>query len=250
MDGHEQPPPKPDEKDLRDHLAEAIAALPERQKLVVALHDYEGLSFEEIAEVLGSSEQRASGLWNEALRALIAAVETTRPEDFPWPAILGPDGEPLAIASTERAQLETSVTEISEELIKALADDPGLLYQLTPRKFEELVAELYSRRGFKATLTPTTGDQGVDVYVVRHDELGRSLSVVQAKRYSPDRKIGPSIVRELKGTVATTNASAGVLLTTSFFTKGARALEDEYQYTLALHDFYELQTLLRLPRIS
>ena len=73
--------------------------------------------------------------------------------------------------------------------------------------------------------------------------------VVQAKRYRADRKIGVSLVRELKGTVATTNASTGVLLTTSSFTKGAKALAAEYEYTLALCDFYELQTLLRLPRI-
>ena len=107
------------------------------------------------------------------------------------------------------------------------------MYELSPRKFEELVAELYRRRGFKVTLTSSTGGKGVDVYVVRHDELGSSLSVVQAKRYRPDRKIGVSLVRELKGTVATTNASAGVLLTTSFFTKGAKALAAEYEYTLA-----------------
>jgi restriction system protein len=247
--GHEQLPPKLNAAYLRDQLAEAITLLPERQKLVVALYGYEGLSFERIAEVLELTEQRVAAMWGEARRALIAAVDTSSPANFPAVAILGPEGEPLAPGSSKRTQLEASVTEISEELITALAKDPDLVYKLTPRKFEELVAELYRRRGFKVTLTPSTGDKGVDVYVVRHDELGSSLSVVQAKRYRPDRKIGLSLVRELKGTVATTNASTGVLLTTSFFTKGAKALAEEHRYTLELHDFYELQALLRLPRI-
>lgn len=247
--GHGQLPPKPDEDYLRDQLADAVTALPERQKLVVALYGYERLSFREVAEVLGSTEQRIAEMWGIALRTVVAAIEATSPDDFPKQAILGPDGEPLAPRVTERTQLEASVTEISEELVQALAIEPDLVYELSPRKFEELVAELYRRRGFKVTLTSSTGDKGVDVYVVRHDELGSSLSVVQAKRYRPDRKIGVSLVRELKGTVATTNASAGVLLTTSFFTKGAKALAAEYEYTLALRDFYELQALLRLPPI-
>lgn len=81
------------------------------------------------------------------------------------------------------------------------------------------MAELYRRRGFNATLTPASGDAGVDVFVARHDELGSSLSVIQCKRFAPDRKVGVGLVRELQGTLLGAGATAGVLLTTSFFTK-------------------------------
>jgi hypothetical protein len=124
-------------------LADAIMALPERQKLVVALYGYERLSFRQVAEVLGSTEQRVAQIWGASSRTLIAAIDATSPENFPTQAILGPDGEPLDPRSTGRTQLETSITEISEELIAALAIEPDLVYELTPRKFEELVAELF-----------------------------------------------------------------------------------------------------------
>ena len=39
---------------MKDRLADAIARLPEREKLVVALYYYENLTLREIGEVLGS----------------------------------------------------------------------------------------------------------------------------------------------------------------------------------------------------
>jgi hypothetical protein len=170
-------------------------------------------------------------------------------ENQPRSAILAPDGTPWSEDAPERRALELSVNEISEELIARLAAEPALLYQLHHRRFEELVAELYERQGFHTVLTPQSGDGGVDVYVVRHDELGSSLSVVQCKHHAARRRIGPNLVRELRGTVETTGASAGVLITTSFFTRGARELEQEEQFRLSLQDYDQLQGLLRLPRI-
>jgi RNA polymerase sigma factor for flagellar operon FliA len=53
-------------------LAEAIARLPEREKLVVTLYYYEELSLSEIAEVLGVSESRASQIHTKAVLRLKA----------------------------------------------------------------------------------------------------------------------------------------------------------------------------------
>ncbi|HLH14795.1 MAG TPA: FliA/WhiG family RNA polymerase sigma factor, partial [Solirubrobacteraceae bacterium] len=49
-----------DESELRERIADAIAALPEREKLVVALYYYENLTLREIGEVLGVTESRVS----------------------------------------------------------------------------------------------------------------------------------------------------------------------------------------------
>lgn len=65
-----------DESELRDRIAEAIAALPEREKLVVALYYYENLTLREIGEVLGVTESRVSQLHTKAvlrLRSKLAA---------------------------------------------------------------------------------------------------------------------------------------------------------------------------------
>jgi restriction endonuclease len=154
-------------------------------------------------------------------------------------------GAELPLGSPGRERIDAVVDEISDELIRELAAHPDRLYELSPRRFEELVAELYRRRGFEATLTPASGDEGVDVYVVRNDELGRTLCVVQAKRYAANRKVGAGVVRELLGTVYAKNASAGIVVTTSFFEPSAVRFEQEFEYRIALRDYLGLQQMLR-----
>lgn len=155
------------------------------------------------------------------------------------------DGRAVGPDDPARRAFDISVIEIGDELIAQLLDQPALVYQLTPRRFEELVAELYSKAGFEVELTPASGDGGVDLYAMRHDELGSGLIVVQAKRYKPELKVGVGAVRELFGTVNLTRASAGVLVTTSTFQSGAHALADEYRWRLSLKDYARLQQLLK-----
>ena len=71
----------PDPESIVDHselrIADAIAALPEREKLVVALYYYENLTLREIGEVLGVTESRVSQLHTKAvlrLRSKLAGV--------------------------------------------------------------------------------------------------------------------------------------------------------------------------------
>ena len=56
--------------DLKDRVADAIARLPEREKLVVALYYYENLTLREIGEVLGVTESRISQLHTKAVLRL------------------------------------------------------------------------------------------------------------------------------------------------------------------------------------
>ena len=59
--------------ELKDRLAGAIEALPERERLVVALHYYEGLTLREIGELLGVTESRISQLHTQAVARLRSA---------------------------------------------------------------------------------------------------------------------------------------------------------------------------------
>ena len=59
-----------DASEMKDRLAEAIARLPEREKLVVALYYYENLTLREIGEVLGVTESRVSQLHTKAVLRL------------------------------------------------------------------------------------------------------------------------------------------------------------------------------------
>jgi RNA polymerase sigma factor FliA len=60
--------------ELREALGEAIARLPEREKLVVTLYYYEELTLREIGEVLGVTESRVSQLHTKAILRLKARL--------------------------------------------------------------------------------------------------------------------------------------------------------------------------------
>ena len=54
-------------EEVKRQLADAIAKLPERERLVVALYYYEGLTLKEIGEILGISESRVSQIHTKAV---------------------------------------------------------------------------------------------------------------------------------------------------------------------------------------
>jgi RNA polymerase sigma factor FliA len=59
-----------DRTETKEALAEAIAVLPEREKIVVTLYYYEELTLREIGEVLGVTESRVSQLHTKAILRL------------------------------------------------------------------------------------------------------------------------------------------------------------------------------------
>jgi RNA polymerase sigma factor for flagellar operon FliA len=66
-----------DTTEMKDRLADAIARLPEREKLVVALYYYENLTLREIGEVLGVTESRVSQLHTKAVLRLKSRLAGT-----------------------------------------------------------------------------------------------------------------------------------------------------------------------------
>ena len=63
--------------EMREAIGEAIARLPEREKLVVTLYYYEELTLREIGEVLGVTESRVSQLHTKAILRLKARLAGT-----------------------------------------------------------------------------------------------------------------------------------------------------------------------------
>ncbi len=64
--------------EMKDILAEAIDRLPEREKTVIALYYYEGLTLKEIGQVLGVTESRVSQLHTKAVLRLRARVHASQ----------------------------------------------------------------------------------------------------------------------------------------------------------------------------
>jgi len=63
-----------DEKERRGILREAIAGLPEKERLVVSLYHYEELNFKEIGSVMGVTESRVCQIHSKAMLKLRARM--------------------------------------------------------------------------------------------------------------------------------------------------------------------------------
>jgi RNA polymerase sigma factor for flagellar operon FliA len=64
--------------ELKDILASAIERLPEREKTVIALYYYEGLTLKEIGAVLGVTESRVSQMHTKAVLRLRARLHSAQ----------------------------------------------------------------------------------------------------------------------------------------------------------------------------
>jgi len=78
---------RPDEALERDELARwvglAVRSLPERQRIAVVLHRFEGLSYQAIAEVMSSSPDAVDALLRRAKDALRDALAPYAPQKRP-----------------------------------------------------------------------------------------------------------------------------------------------------------------------
>ncbi|KAA0141023.1 restriction endonuclease [Gimesia chilikensis] len=133
---------------------------------------------------------------------------------------------------------------INDELIQFLSKHPDKLHDLDPRRFEELVAELFRKQGFQITLTPQTRDGGKDIYALKHDQFGKSLYLIECKRYAKHNKVGVETLRSLYGVATVENATKGIIATTSSFTKDAIDFASPLEYKLSLRDFDALSEWL------
>lgn len=141
--------------------------------------------------------------------------------------------------------LRFDLVSIDEDLVKFLARHPQYMKELNPRKFEELIAEMFANMGYEVELTPQSRDGGVDIYAIKKDGIGGGLVLIECKRYTPPKKVGVGIVRGLYGVVEAKKATRGLIATTSFFTRDAQAEQQKLKYRLALADYNDLVDHLR-----
>jgi len=144
----------------------------------------------------------------------------------------------------EQDHVRIQLGEISDTLLQRLAREPELMHQLSPRKFEELIARVLADLGLNVTLTPTTKDGGFDIFAELATPLGTVLTLVECKKYSPSRPVSVEVVRNLYGVLSLSGATRALIATTSRFTADARALQDAVKYRLELRDYFSIASWL------
>lgn len=188
------------------------------------------------ADIAGRTIRDNLVSWGELLNSL---------QGFEHLGILDSSGVPIDPLARVPQPLVVAVEETNAEILERLRVNPKEFWRISPRKFEEIVAELLERMGYKVELTPLSGDGGFDMYAARKDHVGRFLFLVECKRYVPPHKVGVQVIRSLYGVVQQKNANAGIIATTSFFTKGAVAFEQEREHQMHLSDYLALQQWLK-----
>jgi restriction system protein len=164
---------------------------------------------------------------------------------FAQSGVVDASGHPTEPRTPAGASLTADLVVASNEVIRMLDADPHLMHKLSPRQFEELVAELLSRQGYQVTLTPVSKDGGKDMYVAHKSGVGSALYVVECKRYAHDNPVGVGVVRQLYGIVQAEHLTGGLIATTSTFTSGAKHFQQSLRYQMSLSDYEQLRTWLR-----
>lgn len=95
--------------------------------------------------------------------------------------------------------------------------DLETLYAFKPSQFEEFVAGLFRAKGFQVSVVGRSGDQGVDLKLLRPDG---KRAIVQCKRYRS--KVGPGTARELYGALIHERAAHAFLITTAEISQSTR----------------------------
>jgi restriction system protein len=120
--------------------------------------------------------------------------------------------------------LELIYVRLRQNLADELLDK---IKSCTPQFFERLVVELLVKMGYGGSMADAgkavgqSGDGGIDG-IIKEDPLGLSVIYLQAKCWQ-DTTVGAPDIQKFIGALASRGATKGVFITTSKFSKQARA---------------------------
>lgn len=151
--------------------------------------------------------------------------------------IIDPLGNPISDIS----KIRIDVSEVNDWMLNELNKNSTDIYKLSSRRFEELIAEIFMRKGYDVELTPATRDGGKDIYVAHKDDFGSFLYLVECKHYDPSHKVGVNVLRDLYGILSKEKATYGIVVTTSDFTKPAQEFQQDIKFQMSLKNFNSIQ---------
>jgi len=145
---------------------------------------------------------------------------------------------------TPQELLEDGYQRIRKDLTQEILT---LVKQCSPRFFERLVVELLLEMGYGGSRLDAgeaigrTGDGGIDG-IIKEDKLGLDVIYIQAKRW--EANVGSSEIRNFVGSLVGHNATKGVFLTTSDFSRDAREFARTIGHNVILVDGHMLASLM------
>ena len=129
--------------------------------------------------------------------------------------------------------------------IETILSNKEAIYEISPREFEKLVADVFSKQGYKVEMTPATRDGGCDIIATRDISGIPYMVLIECKKYSASRKVDVQLVRSLLGVQSDRKANKAILVTSSLFTKDAREFAERQKYLISLIDINTLLDMMR-----
>jgi restriction endonuclease Mrr len=136
------------------------------------------------------------------------------------------------------------IKSIDDEVKIYFKKHPERLYELSSRKFEELVASILNDMGLDVQLTKATRDGGSDIIASIKNSLTSILILVECKRYAPENKVSVGIIREVAGVHTFRKPEKSIIVTTSTFTKSAIKEAELLNGKMELKDYDNLKDWL------
>lgn len=132
-----------------------------------------------------------------------------------------------------------------EHMIMEIAQDPELIYNISPREFEEVIERVLKDQGFETKLTQQTRDDGRDIIATKY-EMGKPVVFyIECKRYGRQNSVGVSIVRSLYGVQSADRINKAILVTTGHVTRGARRFVEKQNTMMSIIDVDEIHDLIQ-----
>lgn len=156
--------------------------------------------------------------------------------DLTCPKIFLPEHNKIIIPK----EIKEDIRVVNKSLITQIADRPEILYSLTSREFEEAVCELFEKNGYKVILTKQTHDGGKDLIILNHSLMGNLVFYAECKKFARGRPVGVDLVRQFYGTIAADRVTAGVFITSSYFSIAAHKFARNIETQLNLLDYSDL----------
>lgn len=144
----------------------------------------------------------------------------------------------------DRPRIE--IVNFSPVLLKWLQEDPAHIAQLSPEKFEDLIADRLTKVGLIVTKTGNTftPDGGIDLIAYPKFSSVPYLLAAQIKHSHKNRPVSASVVRDFRGAISPLPIDIGMIVTNTSFTPNAAWTAKQLPKMIRLRDLEDLKLWL------
>lgn len=142
---------------------------------------------------------------------------------------------------------------VSQELFKAISENPEALMSVSKADFEGLCAEVFSRRGFDVDLFRSTKDGGIDFLAINNEDIDPAIFAVQCKLPNQRegrkvRSLGRPVVQQIYGAARAWDLAGAIAISGSTYSPEAADFAANKPSEIFLHDAQDVLSWIQKYR--